>query len=36
MVQQWMGHQDIRMTLNTYTHLYASDLVGLAQQLDAA
>lgn len=36
MVQQWMGHQDIRMTLNTYTHLYTSDLVMLARQLDAA
>jgi integrase len=36
MVQQWMGHQDVRMTLNTYTHLYASDLAMLAQQLDAA
>jgi integrase len=36
MVQQWMGHQDIRVTLNTYTHLYASDLAVLAQQLDVA
>jgi integrase len=36
MVQQWMGHQDIRMTLNTYTHLYTSDLEVLARQLDAA
>ena len=36
MVQQWMGHQDIRVTLNTYTHLYTSDLEMLAKQLDAA
>ena len=30
MVQQWMGHQDIRIALNPYTHLYASDLSALA------
>jgi integrase len=25
-VQRWLGHQDIRMTMNTYTHAYMADL----------
>jgi integrase len=25
-VQAWLGHQDFRMTMNTYTHAYKSDL----------
>ena len=34
MVQEWLGHQDIRITLNTYTHLYSSDLVQIAERID--
>ena len=34
MVQEWLGHQDIRVTLNTYTHLYSSDLIRIAERLD--
>lgn len=25
-IQRWLGHQDIRMTMNTYTHTFESDL----------
>ena len=34
MIQEWLGHQDIRVTLNTYTHLYSSDLIRIAERLD--
>lgn len=34
-IQRWLGHQDIRVTMNTYTHTYSSDAFAVAAQLDA-
>ena len=25
-VQSWLGHQDLRVTMNTYTHAYMHDV----------
>lgn len=33
-VQRWLGHQDIRMTMNTYTHAFDSDLRLETERLD--
>ena len=32
-VQAWLGHSDLRLTMNTYTHAYASDLQRASQCL---
>jgi integrase len=34
-VQSWLGHQDLRVTMGTYTHTFASDLSGVAKKIDA-
>ena len=33
-VQSWLGHQDLRVTMNTYTHTFAADLSDAAINLD--
>lgn len=33
-VQRWLGHQDIRMTMNTYTHAFDADLRIETERLD--
>jgi integrase len=33
-VQSWLGHQDLRVTMNTYTHTFAGDLSEAAASLD--
>ena len=33
-VQRWLGHQDIRMTMNTYTHAFDTDLRIETERLD--
>ena len=33
-VQSWLGHQDLRVTMNTYTHTFAGDLSEAAAGLD--
>ena len=32
-VQSWLGHSDLRLTMNTYTHAYAQDAEQAAQRL---
>ena len=32
-VQAWLGHADLRLTMNTYTHAYAQDAEQAAQRL---
>ena len=32
-VQSWLGHSDLRLTMNTYTHAYAQDAEQGAQRL---
>ena len=33
-VQEWLGHRDVRITMNTYAHLYSHDLERAAGLLD--
>ena len=33
-VQSWLGHQDLRVTMGTYTHAFQSDLSGVAASID--
>ena len=33
-VQAWLGHQDLRVTMNTYTHTFAADLSDAAINFD--
>lgn len=35
LVQTWLGHSDIGVTLNTYTHLFDHDLRRMADRLDS-
>lgn len=35
-VQDWLGHRDVRITMNTYAHLYSNDLERAAELLDGA
>lgn len=34
MVQEWLGHKDISITMNTYSHLFPSDLDNLADRMN--
>ena len=34
-VQEWLGHRDIRVTMNTYTHVYGSHLAEVANSVDS-
>jgi integrase len=35
-VQEWLGHRDVRITMNTYAHLYSKDMHSAAALLDSA